>query len=199
MANVYIFGAGGHARVIASFLTTTPIFVVDMPTDDDTMSVDEYFDKLPKGDVYIGIGANLVRRRFSERLRAYQIRMPPIVAPGAFVARDAAIGDGAVICAGAVIGSRAQIGRDTIVNTLSSLDHDCILGELSQVTPGVTIAGTVKIGSNCFFGIKSGVIPNKTIGDNSQVMAGSLIISDVPANVVMGGNPAEVVKSLPAV
>jgi hypothetical protein len=28
MAKAYIFGGGGHARVIASFLTVSPVFVV---------------------------------------------------------------------------------------------------------------------------------------------------------------------------
>jgi sugar O-acyltransferase (sialic acid O-acetyltransferase NeuD family) len=196
MANVYIFGAGGHARVIASFLKATPIFVVDSPSDPTIMSVTDYFNLLPKGDAYIGIGTNSARQRISERLRAAKIRTPACIAPTAFVARDATIGDGAVICAGAVVGSKANIGCYTIVNTLSSVDHDCTLGDLSQVTAGVTFGGTVTVGVNCFFGIKSAVIPNKEIGDNVQVMAGSLIVSNVPPNVMMGGNPARIVRKL---
>jgi UDP-3-O-[3-hydroxymyristoyl] glucosamine N-acyltransferase len=89
-----------------------------------------------------------------------------------------------------------RIGRDTIINTLSSVDHDCVLGALSQVTAGVTFGGGVRTGVNCFFGIKSAVVPNTTIGDKVQLMAGSLIVSDVESNVVMGGNPARLVKRL---
>ena len=196
MSDVYIFGAGGHARVIASFLSATPIFVVNVPGEPETMSEADYFRILPKGDVYLGIGANAVRKRIAVRLREAGAHMPPCVAPGAFVARDASIEDGAVVCAGAVVGSRAVIGRYTIINSVSSVDHDCHLGMLSQVTAGVTFGGGVKVGTNCFFGVKSAVIPGLTIGDNTQVMAGSLVTSDIEADVLAGGSPARIVRRL---
>lgn len=196
MAKAFIFGNGGHARVIASFLSAAPVFVVQKRSGDHTLSEDEYFSELPAGDVYIGIGLNGARAQCAARLRAVGAILPACVAPTAFVARDAEVESGVVICAGASIGSRARIGRDAIVNTLSSVDHDCVLGELSQVTAGVTFGGTVKTGSNCFFGIKSAIVPNMTVGDNVQVMAGSLIVSDVESNVIMGGNPARLVRRL---
>ena len=201
MAKTYIFGGGGHARVIASFLNVAPVFVVQRPAGQatlpgDLLSEDEYFRELPPGDVYIGIGSNEERELCASRLRAVGAAMPPCIAPTAFVARDAEIESGALVCAGAVVGSRARIGRDTIINTLSSVDHDCVLGALSQVTAGVTFGGGVRTGVNCFFGIKSAVVPNTTIGDKVQLMAGSLIVSDVESNVVMGGNPARLVKRL---
>ena len=201
MAKAYIFGAGGHARVIASFLDVAPVFVVQSlegqaALPGSMMSEDDYFRELPLGDAYLGIGANAARELCASRLRAAKVNMPPCIAPTAFVARDAEIESGAVIGAGAVIGSRALIGRDTIVNTLSSVDHDCILGALSQVTVGVTFGGGVRVGANCFFGMKSGVFPNRIIGDNVQVMAGSLISTDVEPNVMMGGNPAQLVKRI---
>lgn len=201
MAKAYVFGGGGHARVIASLLEVAPVFVVRSLEGQATlpgsmMSEDEYFRELPPGDAYVGIGANAAREACATRLRAAKVNMPPCVASTAFVARDAEIESGAVICAGAVVGSRALIGRDTIINTLSSVDHDCVLGTLSQVTAGVTFGGGVRVGANCFFGIKSAVIPNRTVGDNVQVMAGSLITADVEPNVVMGGNPARLVRRI---
>ena len=201
MAKAFIFGGGGHARVIASFLDVAPVFVVrslegQAALPGSVMSEDDYFRELPSGDAYLGIGANAARQLCASRLREAKVNMPPCIAPTAFVARDAVIESGAVIGAGAVVGSRALIGRDTIVNTLSSVDHDCVLGALSQVTAGVTFGGGVKVGANCFFGIRSAIVPNRTIGDNVQVMAGSLITADVEPNVVMGGNPARLVKRI---
>lgn len=198
MSKVYIFGAGGHAHVIASFLKAEPVFVVDEPADPSVLSISTYFAELPPGDAYIGIGSNPVRKRIAERLRASGVNMPPCVAPTAFVARDAELAGGAVVCAGAVIGSRCKIGRDTIVNTLSSVDHDCVLGDLSQVTAGVTFGGTVTVGSNCFFGIRSAIVPNRRIGSNAQIMAGSMVVSDIDDDVLVGGNPARLVRRLDA-
>ena len=105
--------------------------------------------------------------------------MPTCVAPNAFVARDAHLEPAPVICLGSQIGSRAQVGFACIVNTLSSVDHDCVLGDYSQVTAGVTFGGTVVVGKNCFFGIKSGVIPNVAVGDDVVVLAGALVTASV--------------------
>jgi len=129
MPRTYIFGGGGHARVIASFLTVSPVFVVQRPGGQATLpgnalSEDEYFRELPPGDVYIGIGSNEERELCASRLRAVGATMPPCIAPTAFVARDAEIESRALVRAGAVVGSRARIGRDAIINTLPSVDHD---------------------------------------------------------------------------
>ena len=38
--------------------------------------------------------------------------------------------------------------------------------------------------------------PGVTVGDGSVVASGSVVTADVPAGVVVGGNPASVVKRL---
>lgn len=199
MARAYIYGNGGHARVIASFLSVEVTFLVEGDaTAQDEMSetvFNENIENYP-GDVYIGIGSNVVRAKTYEMLRRLGKQPAICIAPNAFVARDAYISAGAVVCAGAVIGSRARIGANTIVNSLSSVDHDCEVGDHTQVTAGVTICGGVKIGKNCFFGVKSAVIPNISIGHNSQIMAGSLVTKPIPDNALVGGSPAKLVRQL---
>ena len=37
-----------------------------------------------------------------------------------------------------------------------------------------------------------------TIGKNSIVAAGSVVVKDVPDNVIVGGNPAKIIKELDA-
>jgi sugar O-acyltransferase (sialic acid O-acetyltransferase NeuD family) len=199
MSKAYIYGNGGHARVIASFLNTDIMFLVpDAPRAPNEISQTSFEQNISSydGDIYIGIGDNAARTRIFDLLSGLG-RLPSVcIAPTAFVARDAVLSPGAVICAGAVIGSGAHIGLNTIVNTLSNVDHDCVLGDHSQVTAGVTIGGSVHIGKNCFFGVKSAVIPGISIGDNAQVMAGSLVTKPVPSSVLVGGSPAKVVRNL---
>ena len=191
----YILGGGGHAHVIASLLDAPVTFVVpDAPGDGEITQAEffEDFEKFAGHEVYIGIGDNAARRALFERLRALDARLATCVAPTAFVARDARLGAGAVLCPGAVVNSRAVIGANTIVNTLSSVDHDCVLGDHSQVTVGVTFGGTVRVGRNCFFGLKSAVLPNLTIGDDVVVMAGALVTRSLPDGVKAGGVPARI-------
>ena len=54
----------------------------------------------------------------------------------------------------------------------------------------------VHIGENVWLGDHSVVLKGVTIGKNSVVAAGAVVTKDVPANVVVAGNPAAVVKEL---
>jgi acetyltransferase-like isoleucine patch superfamily enzyme len=54
----------------------------------------------------------------------------------------------------------------------------------------------VIIGNNVWIGDSAMVCKGVTIGDNSIIGAGSIVLKDVPANVVVGGNPAVIVKNL---
>lgn len=54
----------------------------------------------------------------------------------------------------------------------------------------------VRIGDNVWLGDHATVLKGVTIGDNSIVAAGSVVTKDVPANVIVAGNPACVVKTL---
>ena len=56
--------------------------------------------------------------------------------------------------------------------------------------------GEIVIGKNCFIGCRTTILPNVHIGDNTIVGAGSLVLSDLPANVVAAGNPCKVICSL---
>lgn len=51
----------------------------------------------------------------------------------------------------------------------------------------------VVIGSNCWLG--NGCLVMANIGDNSIVAAGSVVVNDIPANTIVGGNPAKVIKT----
>jgi serine acetyltransferase len=54
----------------------------------------------------------------------------------------------------------------------------------------------VHIGDNVWLGDHATVLKGVTIGDNSVVAARAVVTKDVPANVVVAGNPAKVVKEL---
>ena len=196
---VYIHGAGGHAHVIASLLDASPTFVVPEPQGQDQMRDVEFFDRIEEfrgSDIYIGIGDGADRRRIFERHRSLGVKVATCVAPNAFVARDAVLGEGVLLCPGAVVNARAVLGDNTIVNTLASVDHDCVLGSHSQLTAGVNFGGWVRVGENCFFGIKSAVLPRLTVGDGVVVMAGALVTQSLPDGVMVGGSPARVLRHL---
>ncbi len=54
----------------------------------------------------------------------------------------------------------------------------------------------ITIGNNVWLGGGTIVYPGVTIGDNVVAAAGSVIIKDIDANIVVGGNPARKIKDV---
>lgn len=61
--------------------------------------------------------------------------------------------------------------------------------------PKLTTA-PVKISDNVWIGMNAVILKGVTIGENSVVAAGSVVTKSVAANVVVAGNPAQVVRQL---
>lgn len=55
---------------------------------------------------------------------------------------------------------------------------------------------SVKIGEDVFIGTNCIILKGVTIGDRSVIAAGSVVVKDIPADVIAGGNPCKVIKSL---
>lgn len=54
----------------------------------------------------------------------------------------------------------------------------------------------VTIGHNVWIGGRAVINPGVTIGDNAVVASGAVVVKNVPANAVVGGNPARIIKML---
>lgn len=92
------------------------------------------------------------------------------------------------------IGDNCLIGANTKI-----IDNDFhpIDPETRLATPNGNIASTpIKIGANVFIGCNSLILKGVTIGDNSVIGAGSVVVKDIPANCVAAGNPAKVIKQI---
>lgn len=50
--------------------------------------------------------------------------------------------------------------------------------------------GKIKIGNNCFIGLRSVILPGVTIGDNCVIGACSLVTKNIPSGEVWGGTGA---------
>lgn len=59
-----------------------------------------------------------------------------------------------------------------------------------------TVSRPIVIGKNVWMGVGASVMPGVTIGENSIVAAHAVVTRDVPANVIVGGIPAKVIKSI---
>lgn len=58
------------------------------------------------------------------------------------------------------------------------------------------LASPVKIGNNVWIGGSTIICPGVTIGDNTTIGAGSVVVKDIPDRVVAVGNPCRVIRHL---
>ena len=54
----------------------------------------------------------------------------------------------------------------------------------------------VLIDENAWLGANSTVLPGVTVGKNAVVAAGAVVTKDVPANTVVAGVPAKIIKEI---
>ena len=81
------------------------------------------------------------------------------------------------------------------MNTGAIIEHDCIIGDFANICPGVSMAGHTKIGRKSFLGIGSTIMDDITVGEESVVGAGAVVIRNVPDRVVVAGVPAKEIHS----
>ena len=98
----------------------------------------------------------------------------------------------------------AQIGRRFFIDhgTGVVIGETAIIGDDVILYQGVTLGGTGKdtgkrhptIGNNVLIGAGAKVLGPFTIGDNSNIAAGSVVLKEIPPNCTAVGSPARVVK-----
>lgn len=62
---------------------------------------------------------------------------------------------------------------------------------------GLEIAKAIKIGNDCWIGGHATINPGVELGNNVVVASGSVVTKSFGDNVVIGGNPARLIKEIP--
>lgn len=98
----------------------------------------------------------------------------------------------------------AQIGKGFFIDhgTGVIIGETAIIGDNVTLYQGVTLGGTGKehgkrhptIGNNVMISAGAKVLGSFTVGDNSKIGAGSVVLSEVPPNSTVVGVPGRVVK-----
>ena len=204
-AKIYIIGASGHGKVIASTIISAGFELAGFFDDNSKLHQSTFFGRpvlggqkkfatLTNPHAVIGIGDGNVRKKIITKYTGGS--WSTILHPLSWIDMSATIGQGTVVFAGAIIQPDVIIGQHCIVNTAATIDHDGILHDFVHISPGVNIAGNVTVGKGTWIGIGSQIIQGVSIGKGSVIGAGATVINDIPANVLAVGTPARVIKQL---
>jgi len=128
--------------------------------------------------------------------------IPARIEPGAIIREQVEIGANAVIMMGAVINIGAVIGDGTMIDMGAILGGRATVGKNCHIGAGAVLAGVIEpasatpvvIEDGVLVGANAVVVEGVRVGANAVVAAGSVVLDDVPANTVVAGVPARVIK-----
>lgn len=116
---------------------------------------------------------------------------------------DCHVANNTIIGPGCTIGDRVTIDANCYVAQFTTIEDDV------TIAPGVCLANDPHPGSDAHLcmrgptiqrgaqiGMHATILPFVTIGERSLVGAGSVVTHDVPAELVVAGNPARILKSV---
>ena len=97
---------------------------------------------------------------------------------------------------GITIGDGVLCGRDVFITDNSHGETSATAIHVSPIERELTSKGPVIIEKNVWIGRQVTILSGVTIGENSIIGANSVVNIDIPANCVVAGNPARIVKRL---
>lgn len=111
---------------------------------------------------------------------------------GAFIGKNCKISSHTFICEGVIIGDGVFVGHN--VSFINDKYPRAVNPDGSLQTDADWHMVETRVGNNVSIGTSTTILCGITIGDNAVLGAGSVITKDVPANAVVAGNPAKIIK-----
>lgn len=204
MSQLVIIGAGGLGReafywaqdcgfAVKGFLDANPDALRDFG--------DEYAPILGTPETYqptaderfvCAIGTYAFRVRCVQAIRERGGLFVSVIHPKATCYSTPGVG--ALIAPNAYIATNARIGEFLFAQVNSVIGHDTSVGDFCRFDVDTFAGGFSKIGSGVTLYTGSKVLPAMTVGDEATVGAGSIVLSSVKAKTTVFGAPAKPIR-----
>lgn len=203
---MYLYGAGGHAKVILDVLHDQGQAVLGA-FDDNPAAAKLHGVVVRNGiqtpgksslrgldaPLILCVGDNAHRARLARALSVAEYGQA--VHGSAVISRSASLGPGTVVLHGAVIQSDSHLGAHVVINAQACVAHDVRIGDFVHICPHATLCGHVEVGEGTLVGSGAVVIPCVRIGRWCTIGAGAVVVRNVPDFSTAVGNPARVLDT----
>lgn len=155
-----------------------------------------FASKLPRSNAAINIGQKRLRYICAKHLVG-KIGKNVNIERGAKLQRQIEIGDNSglgINCdinGKVIIGSNVLMAPEVVIYTENHAYYDKNSLIIEQ---GYSSSRPVTIGNDVWICRRAMIMPGITIGDGAVIAAGAVVVKDVPAYAVVGGNPAKIIK-----
>jgi sugar O-acyltransferase (sialic acid O-acetyltransferase NeuD family) len=207
---IAIFGASGLGREIADICHDIGydeiVFLVKDKNEECVwpnkviLDTSENVQELSDGgyDFTIGIGDPSIRKFVADKYP--DLNYPNLVhssaSLGLYQLEKINKSVGVIIAAGCRITNNISFGNFVFVNVNTTIGHDCIIEDFVSFMTSATISGNVHIKELTYIGCNASIIHGQldkkiTIGSNSMVGMGAVVIGNITNGVTVFGNPAK--------
>lgn len=212
MKDLVIIGAGGCGREVAWLVDDINkinnqwnlLGFIDENEDNHGKILNGYkilggFDYLiNKDNIYYvcAIGNSKIKKKIvEEKCSKYNIKAATLIHPTVLISdKNNEIGEGCIICANSIITINVKLGKHVFVNFNCTITHDVVIEEFVTIYPNVNISGNCNISKCVEIGTGTKIIQGKSIGENTILGAGSIVVNDLQSDVTAVGVPARVIK-----
>ena len=186
---LYLYGAAGHAKVIAEMAEESGWAIAG--AFDKNLLRETLLDQYP---VHMGLAGlsfeedhrfvvaienNEYRKRIAEQeLQGHEFAT--IQAQTAVVSKYAEVEQGTVIMPGAAILADVQLGEHCIVGANASIGHDCVIEDYVHIAANASLSGEVLVGEGTHIGAGASVLSGINIGKWCSIEDGTLVKVDIP-------------------
>lgn len=202
-----IVGAGTYGQVYAAYLKDE-YQIIGFIDDDLSLRDTEINNIKVLGDfeyllnqidkninVFVPIGNNHVRANLLKKLMENGFNTPNFIHKNTHIHSSVKIGKCVYILPGTNIMPYTSIGDFVLISMGVNIAHHTIVDNACFFSQGSNIGASIHFKNNVFCGVASTVMTGvKTVGENSLIGAGSVIIRDVPNHAVVVGNPGKIIR-----
>lgn len=157
--------------------------------------IDSYEPK-PNEEVLIAVMDVKFRQKMIDKLLEKNARIGSFMHNNVVMPEKMDIGEGNIFGPFCMIEKYATIGSYNLLTSYCFISHDCVVGN-NNFFSVAGIAGTVHVGDNNYFGIRSFTVPGIKIGNNNVIQAGMLVDKNVEDDTTVFYRFKEKVMAIP--
>lgn len=157
--------------------------------------IDGYEPK-PDEEVLIGVMSIPFKEKMIKALKEKNAKIGSFFHHSVVMPPNLNIGEGNIVFPFCILEKYATVGNYNLLISYSFIAHDCVVGD-NNFLSGAGIAGSVKVGDNNYFGLRSTVVPGVTIGNGNTIQAGMLVDKNVKDDTTVFYRFKEKIMAIP--
>lgn len=208
--DIYIVGAGTYGEVMCELAEILGYSVKGFYDEDGKkhgLTIMEHTvlgkfsdldeEEIIKNNYIVAIGNNEVRYKIMTRIINSGGNTPTLIHPTATISPSAEIGKGVYIQANTYIWTKVRIEDFCIISPNVVIAHHSNVGKACLVSTLTSVGASINIEDKVFIGMGCTIVTGMhTVGENSIIGAGAVVLKNIDKNSVYAGVPAKKIREI---